>query len=104
MSSDESPVPDYLMDIYGLLKCAYPEGIPETEYWPVMSLLHPIMSHWCIADVLPELTEKDHSLVYLDASGFGMDPPPSPEDAAKVKHKLDACGYEEWFKKISWWC
>ena len=96
---DNRPVPDYLQDTYDLLKCALPDGIPDEEYWPVLSLLHRVMSFWTIADVLSVLTNKERSEVYNDASGFGLDPLPSPEAVEKVKQKLDACGYEEWLKQ-----
>lgn len=103
MSSNESPVPDYLMGTYTMLKCAYPEGIPETEYLPVMALLYQIMSFRTMARVLSALTDKSYSLVYNDVSGFEADPQPSPEQVETVKRKLDACDYEDWFNNNKWW-
>lgn len=95
---DNRPVPDHLRDTYDLLKCAFPDGLPDEEYWPVLSLLHPSMSFRSIAKVLSALTDKDYIEVYNDASGFGLDPPPSPDIVQKVKHKMDTCGYKEWLK------
>lgn len=92
-------VPDYLQDIYTILKCAFPNGINEDEYWSVLSILHQIMSFWTIADVLSILANKNRSEVYNDASGFGSDAPPNTEDVERVKSKLDFCGYEEWVNK-----
>ncbi len=88
-------IPDYLGDIYNLLSCAFPEGIPEEEYWPVLSILHPEMSFRNIADVLSVLAHKDRAEVYNDASGFGVDPAPPAEEVEKVKQKLMDCGYGE---------
>lgn len=98
MSSDNS-VPSYLQDIYEVLRCAFPEGVSDEEYWPVLSILHQVMSFWTIADVLSVLSNKDRSEVYNDASGFGLDPAPPTTEVEKVKHKLNTCGYEEWFRK-----
>ncbi|MEP7293709.1 MAG: hypothetical protein ABI835_18115, partial [Chloroflexota bacterium] len=69
MTRDE--VPDYLHGVYDILKCAFPDGIPEGEYWSVMMLIHPYMSFGPLADVLSVITSKNRYLVYNDASGFG---------------------------------
>jgi hypothetical protein len=82
-----------------MLKCAFPDGIPEEEYWSVMVLLHPYMSFRTIRDVLAVVAHKDLTDVYLDAMGFGLDPMPDPADVEKVKQKLDACGYQAWVEK-----
>ncbi len=96
---NENLVPDYLHDTYQLLKCAFPQGISQADYWPTMAILHEVMSFWTIADVLSVLAHKDRFEVYNDASGFGLDPLPSEEDITRVKSKLESCGYEEWLKK-----
>lgn len=95
---NQNQVPDYLQATYELLKCAFPEGITDEEYWPVLSLLHQTMSFWTIADVLSALTQKDRSEVYNDASGFGLDPLPDAEAVEKVQQKLVRCGYNDWIK------
>jgi len=100
---NDRDVPDYLQDIYEILKCAYPSGLNEDEYWSVLSILHQIMSFWTIAHVLSVLTNKDRSEVYNDASGFGLDAPPTMDDVERVKSKLDSCGYDDWFKTNKFW-
>jgi hypothetical protein len=94
-------LPDYLHTTYDMLKCAFPDGIPEEEYWSVMALIHPYASFRGTADILSSVTDKDHSEVYNDASGFGnpYDPMPDPANVEKVKQKLDACGYAAWIEK-----
>ena len=84
-----------LQDVYNVLICAFPEGISDEEYWPLIAVLHPSMSFWVMADVLPALTHKNRSEVYNDASGFGLDSPPTFEEVEKVRLKLKACIYEE---------
>jgi hypothetical protein len=97
--TDHNDVPDYLQDIYNLLKCAFPEGIPENEYLPTMMLLHPKMSFRTLARVLAGLTNKPYIEVYNDASGFGMDPMPDPEEVEKVRQRLIECGFNDWLEK-----
>lgn len=103
MNGDESSVPDYLEDIYILLKCAFPEGISETEYRPILLLLEQAMSFRTLAQVVSALTDKSYADVYNDVPGVILDPPPPTEDIEKVTRKLDACGYEEWFEKNTAW-
>ncbi|HVU12282.1 MAG TPA: MBL fold metallo-hydrolase [Phototrophicaceae bacterium] len=92
-------VPDYLLETYDVLACAYPNRIPDDDYWAVIALIHPYMSFRTLADVLSALTDKSYSWVYNDASGFGSNPMPLDEDIARVKQKLAACGYQAWVKK-----
>jgi hypothetical protein len=92
-------IPDYLQDIHFLLKCAFPNGISDEEYWPVLSLLHQVMSFRTIAKVLSVLSNKHRTEVFNDASGYGLDPPPPLEDVERVRQKLNACGYEDWLIK-----
>ena len=92
-------IPDYLHATYDMLKCAFPDGVPEEEYWSVMVLIHPYMSFRALADVLSAVTNKDNFWVYNDATGFGLDPLPDPAETEKVKQKLDACGYDAWVEE-----
>ncbi len=85
-------LPDYTDDILKVLICAFPDGVPEEEYWPLLSILHTTMSFWVIADVLSVVAHKDRSEVYNDASGFGVDPLPPEEAVDKVRQKLIHCG------------
>ena len=96
---DRLEVPDYLHELFDLVHCAYPIRIPEEDYWSVIALLHPYCSFRTIPHVLAALTDKDYFWIYNDVMGFGMDPMPPDEDIARVKQKLDACGYQEWVAK-----
>ena len=84
-----------------MLKCAFPEGIPEEEYLPTQAILHPEMSFRTLARVLAALTDKHYIEVYNDASGFGLDPMPDLEEVERVRQKLIECGLNDWLKKES---
>lgn|GEM_PF-675223 len=92
-------VPDYLHATYDMLKCVFPDGIPEEEYWSVMVLIHPFMSFGPLADTVCAVMDKNRYEIYNDASGFGLDPMPDASETEKVKQKLDACGYAAWAAK-----
>jgi hypothetical protein len=98
---NESAVPAYLHDTYQMLKCAYPSGVPESDYIPLLAIVHEYMSFWTIADVLSVLTGKDRSLIYNDASGYGIDDPFydfTQDDIDRVKARLVPYGFEQWVK------
>ena len=92
-------IPDYLQDTYDMVKCAFPDKISSEEYWSLMALLHPYMSHRTVARVLGVISQKGYIEAYNDASGFGLDPMPNPDDIENARQKLVSCGYEEWLRK-----
>lgn len=87
---------DYLHETYELLVCAFPDGIPEEQYIPLLAILHPEMSFRTIAEVLSSLMQKSYIEIYNDASGFGLDLLPDSEQIEKVRERLVKCGYEQW--------
>jgi hypothetical protein len=100
MTTDEhQPVPDYLLDTYNMLRCAYPDGVPDEDYNALLAVLHEEMSFRTESDVLSALTRKDWGRVYNDISGYaaiGSVNTPTDEDLERVKGKLASCGYVEW--------
>lgn len=96
---NQNEIPDYLQEIYDLLRCAFPDGVSDENYWPLLAILHPHMSFRTLARVLAALTDKSYIEVFNDASGFGLDPEPDIESIEDVKRTLVTCGYEGWLKK-----
>jgi hypothetical protein len=82
-------------DTYDMLKCAFPEGVPDESFDAVVSLILPYMSFRQAAHLLSGVTDKHYSWLYNYVSGF-----PTrriqPAKTEKVKQKLDACGYAAW--------
>ena len=58
---------DYLQPTYELLECAFPDGISDDEYFPLLAILHPEMSFRTLAEVLSHLTDKPYIEVLNDA-------------------------------------
>ena len=104
MAEQKSKVPAYLEDTYNMLKCAYPDGLPESDYIPLLAILHEIMSFRNIPDVLAVLAGKDRWLVFNDAMGFSIDDPDyhfTQDDIDRVKARLLPCGFEQWVRSNS---
>lgn len=84
---------------YQLLNCAFPDGVSEAEYWPLLGVLHQWMSFRPIAEILAGFTGKDYIYCLNDVMGFGIDPWPSDEAIQNVIEKLRICGYEDWLRE-----
>lgn len=97
--SNQNDLPAYLQEIHDMLNCAFPEGIPDNAYMPIMAIFHPVMSFRTLAKVLSEYTDKPYIEVFNDASGFGLDPMPDSRMVDEMRQKLVTCGYEDSLKK-----
>ncbi|MBC8170398.1 MAG: hypothetical protein H7X77_01950 [Anaerolineae bacterium] len=88
-----------LDDLYNLLLCAFPQGIPEIDYRPMLAILHAFMPVELIADLLAPLTGLTYEAVYEDAARFAYGEFPAYEEIEEVLQRLDSCGYDDWFKR-----
>lgn len=85
-----------------LVSSAFPQGVPEEAYRPLLALLGESPSYRGLAEVMAYCTGKDYALVYNDVlaagSPFG---PGKPEPAAieRVRQRLAPFGYDEWLKE-----
>jgi Uma2 family endonuclease len=98
---NESKIPAYLQDIYPMLKCAFPDGVLQSDYIALLAIVHGSMSFRRIAEALSVLTGKDYSVVYNDASGFRIGEtryPLEPDTLDRVREKLILCGFESWLE------
>ena len=88
-----------LQETESMLRSAFPSGVPEADYFPLLDLLYEEMSVRTVATVVANFTGKSHWRVYNDVlsavSGQGADA------AAKesVRHLLRRHGYDEWVSK-----
>lgn len=85
----------FLTSIVAWLRAGYPEGIPPTDYFPVLALLSRRLSHDEVKAVARELTHRDG----FDDADIGVmitqltDELPSPEDVERVRARLAAKGW-----------
>lgn len=96
----QKTIPAHLVSTYQLLQCAFPQGIEEQEYLPVLSILYEEMSDRSLAQVIADFTGKDYLAVLNDvyrvgaAEVFSSSTVENVRDS--VKQKLIRCNYEKW--------
>jgi hypothetical protein len=95
----QKTIPVHLVSTYQLLQCAFPQGIGEQEYFPLLSILYEQMSNRSLAQVIAEFTGKEYPVVLNDVYRVGAAEAFSStveEVTDSVKQKLIHCDYEKW--------
>jgi hypothetical protein len=91
-------IPTHLVSTYQLLQCAFPQGIGEQFYVPLISILYEQMSDRNLAQVIAEFTGRDYHSVLNDVYRVGADLAFSPQLVDSVRQRLMSCNYEAWLK------
>ncbi|MDT5086630.1 MAG: hypothetical protein QOD02_3920 [Mycobacterium sp.] len=85
----------FLTSIVAWLRAGYPEGIPPTDYFPVLALLSRRLSTDEVKAVAHDVMQRDG----FDDVDIGVlitqmtDQLPSPEDVERVRGRLAAKGW-----------
>ena len=85
----------FLTTIVDWLRAGYPEGIPPTDYFPVLALLTRRLSNDEVKAVAHELMQQDNA----DDIDIGVlitqmtDELPKPDDIERVRSRLAAKGW-----------
>ena len=85
----------FLNSVVAWLRAGYPEGIPPTDYFPVLALLSRRLSNDEVKVVARELMQRGD----FDQVDIGVlitqitDELPSPEDVERVRERLVAKGW-----------
>ncbi|MGC2654485.1 MAG: DUF3349 domain-containing protein [Mycobacterium sp.] len=85
----------FLSSIVNWLRAGYPEGVPPTDYFPLLALLCRRLSDDEIKIVTRELLNRNG----FDDIDIGVaitqltDDLPAPEDVERVRHRLAAKGW-----------
>ena len=84
----------FLSSIVAWLRAGYPEGIPPTDYFPVLALLTRRLSHDEVKAVARELKHGDFDDVDIGVLITQItDQLPSPEDIERVRARLAKKGW-----------
>jgi hypothetical protein len=85
----------FLTSVVNWLRAGYPEGIPPTDYFPVLALLSRRLSNDEVKEVAHELmTRGDFDHVDIGVLITQMtDQLPSPADVERVRERLAAKGW-----------
>ena len=95
----QKTIPAHLVSTYQLLQCAFPQGIEEQEYLPLLSILYEQMSDRSLAQAIAEFTGRDYQIVLNDVYRVGTAetfPSKGEEVLNSIKQKLMCCDYEKW--------
>jgi hypothetical protein len=86
----------FLTSIVAWLRAGYPEGIPPTDYFPVLALLSRRLSNDEVKAVTHALMEQRDGFDNVDIGVLitqMTDELPSPEDVERVRARLAAKGW-----------
>jgi predicted metal-dependent hydrolase len=89
-------VPTHLVNTYRLLQCAFPQGIGEQFYLPLLSILYEDMSDRNLAQSIAEFTGLEYHAVLHDVYRVAATPTFSSELIEAVQEKLMRCNYQVW--------
>ena len=85
----------FLTSVVAWLRAGYPEGIPQTDYFPVLALLSRRLGNDDVKVVAHELMQRgdfdDVDIAVLITQI--TDELPSPEDVERVRERLAATGW-----------
>ena len=85
----------FLTSVVAWLRAGYPDGIPPTDYFPVLALLSRRMSNdevKLVAHALMQRGDFDHVDIGVLITQL-TDELPSPEDIERVRERLAAKGW-----------
>ena len=85
----------FLNSVVAWLRAGYPDGIPPTDYFPVLALLSRRMSNDEVKQVAHELIQRgdfDHVDIGVLITQL-TDELPSPTDVERVRERLEAKGW-----------
>lgn len=92
-SPDEAPDEATLK----LLQCAFPDGLREEEYFPLLNILRQDMTIRAASSLVGMLLFKGYLDVYNDALGANSSRHTLDTNVIKdLEHRLEACGYKVW--------
>jgi hypothetical protein len=92
----QKTIPTHLTNTYQLIQRAFPQGLDEQVYLPLLSILSEQMSDRTLAQVIAEYTGKDYHGVLNDVYQAGSGIESSTETIEAVKQRLASFGYEKW--------
>ncbi len=91
------PVTTVVTSILDWLRAGYPQGVPPTDYFPLLALLHRGLSPEEVRSVAEELARAEHLADTDDDIGRLItevtNAPPSEQDLSRVRARLAAGGW-----------
>jgi hypothetical protein len=91
-------IPAELATTYQLLQSAFPHGIGEQEYFPLLTILYAQMSDRSLAQVIADYTGREYHAVLNDVYCVGSAVAPTRDENLlnRLQQKLNDSGYAQW--------
>jgi Protein of unknown function (DUF3349) len=87
-------LPAHLLPILERLRAAYPAGVPDEDYLPLLAALRNDLSDDHLAQVVAELVDDEVVVVDNDAAKIEGRLRPAPSEVERVRARLISAGYE----------
>ena len=81
-----------------MVQCAFPEGLSDSLYWPLMILLYEGLCHENLATFMSHAFGQRFWVAANDALLAGSSARPEPPNLEAVRQRLLACGYADWLE------
>ena len=88
--------PEGLASTFLMLRRAYPQGLPNADYMPLLLAIGEEMSERQLATAIALLFERSQAEVRNDSAAAQSTRKPSSEEVARVRSHLRLFGYDEW--------
>jgi Protein of unknown function (DUF3349) len=93
-------VPDHLLPPLGVLRRAYPEGIPRSDYAALLDFLRWHMSERSLVLIVATVIDGDPVAIATDSAALAGPPAElpvatAPEDIWRVRSRLESHGWDE---------
>ncbi len=89
-------IPEHLRSTHALLTRAYPNGVPDADYFAVLALLYEHFSNRNLTEVVSLTFQRDPGVTYNDVLRCVTTDRPAPETLSRVQAHLQAAGFEAW--------
>lgn len=88
---------DVVARVLAYIHAGYPEGVPPTDYYPLLAILRHRLTEEEVALIAAQLAPSDHSRVETGEIRLAIteltDQVPSAEDLARVRSRLETTGW-----------
>lgn len=92
-------IPEYLRSTYNLIQSSFPNGISESQYYPLLALLYEYLSDRNLAEVIAIVTGKDYGVVLNDTYKVGAGQNFDEQSVTNIKELMLPHGFIEWSKE-----
>ncbi|WP_437635624.1 DUF3349 domain-containing protein [Sorangium sp. So ce854] len=90
-------VPEHLRDTFALVLRAFPGGVAEDEYMPLLAVLARYLCDENVVIVAAALTGRDRGIVMNNV--YAAQERSESIDVDRVVRRLKAAGFREWLSK-----